>query len=147
MRKGRDFIDSYIVCRKIVGGLARGRSVVTRQPINFLTMLDPKTGIIKDPDHELFGKSLKSKVLIFPNAVGSSVGAYVLYSLKMHGSAPSAIICTHGIDIITASACAISEIPAVSTAGRQTESVSRIKSGIQVLVDADDCHIEFNKTN
>ncbi|MDW0314933.1 MAG: DUF126 domain-containing protein [Nitrososphaeraceae archaeon] len=147
MRKGRDSIDSYIVCRKIVGGLARGRSVVTRQPINFLTMLDPKTGIIKDPDHELYGKSLRSKVLIFPNAVGSSVGAYVLYSLKMQGTAPSAIICTHGIDIITASACAISEIPTVSTAGRQTESVSRIKSGIQVLVDADDCHIEFNKTN
>lgn len=110
-------------------------------------MLDPKTGIIKDPDHELYGKSLKSKVLIFPNAVGSSVGAYVLYSLKMQGIAPSAIICTHGIDIITASACAISEIPTVSTAGIQTESVSRIKSGIQVLVDADDCHIEFNKTN
>lgn len=65
----------------------------------------------------------------------------------MHGSAPSAIICTHSIDIITASACAISEIPAVSIAGKQTESVSRIKSGIQVLVDADDCHIEFNKTN
>ena len=110
-------------------------------------MLDPKTGIIKDPDHELFGKSLKSKVLIFPNAVGSSVGAYVLYSLKMQGHAPLAIICTQVIDLITASACAISEIPAVSTAGRQTESVSRIKSGIKVLVDADDCHIEFNKTN
>jgi predicted aconitase with swiveling domain len=110
-------------------------------------MLDPKTGIIKDPDHDLYGKSLKSKVLIFPNAVGSSVGAYMLYSLKMHGFAPSAIICTHGIDIITASACAISEIPTVDTEGRQTELVSRIKSGIQVLVDADDCHIEFNKTN
>jgi predicted aconitase with swiveling domain len=108
-------------------------------------MLDPKTGIIKDPAHELYGKSLKSKVLIFPNAVGSSVGAYVLYSLKMHGSAPSAIICTNGIDIITASACAISEIPAVVTAGRQAESVSRIKSGIQLLVDADNAILILTK--
>ncbi len=110
-------------------------------------MLDPKTGIVKDPEHELYGKSLKSKVLIFPNAVGSSVGAYVLYSLKMNGFAPSAIVCTNGIDIITASACAISDIPAVDIGGKQMESLSLIKSGIQVLVDADDCHIEINKTN
>ena len=34
-----------IKCRKIVGGLGFGHSLVTRQPINFLTMLDPETGI------------------------------------------------------------------------------------------------------
>ena len=58
-----------IKCRKIVGGLGFGQCLVTRQPINFLTMLDPETGIFHDLEHELHGRSLKSKVLVFPKAI------------------------------------------------------------------------------
>ena len=89
-----------IKCRKIVGGLGFGHSLVTRQPINFLTMLDPETGIFHDLEHENTWQILKSKVLVFPKAIGSSVGAYALYSLKTKGLAPTAVICTSLIDII-----------------------------------------------
>jgi predicted aconitase with swiveling domain len=134
-----------IKCRKIVGGLGFGQSLVTRQPINFLTMLDPETGIFHDLEHELHGRSLKSKVLVFPKAIGSSVGAYALYSLKTKGLAPTAVICTSQIDIITASACAISEIPAVDMKGQRFESKLMIRQGTQVLVDADSSRIEIIK--
>ena len=134
-----------IKCRKIVGGLGFGQCLVTRQPINFLTMLDPETGIFHDLEHELHGRSLKSKVLVFPKAIGSSVGAYTLYSLKNKGLAPTAVICTSLIDIITASACAISEIPAVDMKGQRFESKSMIRQGTEVLVDADSCRIEIIK--
>jgi predicted aconitase with swiveling domain len=134
-----------IKCRKIVGGLGFGQSLVTRQHINFLTMLDPETGIFHDLEHELHGRSLKSKVLVFPKAIGSSVGAYALYSLKTKGLAPTAVICTSQIDIITASACAISEIPAVDMKGQRFESKLMIRQGTQVLVDADSSRIEIIK--
>jgi uncharacterized protein len=132
-------------CRRIVGGSGFGHSLVTRQPINFLTMVDPGTGVFRDIEHELRGRSLKSKVLVFPKAIGSSVGAYALYSLKTKGLAPAAVICTTAIDIITASACAISEIPAVDMKDQRFESKSILKRSIQVLVDADNCRIEFIK--
>jgi phosphomecalonate degydratase small subunit len=122
-----------------------GRSLVTTQPINFLTMLNPRTGIVDDSEHELYGRSLKSKILVFPNAIGSSVGAYALYSLKTKGLAPRAIICSSVIDIITASACAISDIPAVDMKGQPFESMSIIRTGTQVVVDADSCHIKIIK--
>jgi uncharacterized protein len=99
-------------CRKIVGGTGEGRTLVTTQPINFLAMVDTKTGAVVDLQHQLNGRSLKGKVLALPCAIGSSVGAYVIYSLKEYGTAPSAMICSKA-DITIASGCAIANIPVV----------------------------------
>jgi predicted aconitase with swiveling domain len=118
-------------CRKIVGGSGSGVALVTRQPINFLAMVDAKTGTITDPEHELFGKSLKGTVLFYPNAVGSSVGAYVFYSLAQNGAAPEAIVCEKA-DITTASGCAIASIPVVDLPRKV-----RIRQGVKTTVDAD----------
>jgi predicted aconitase with swiveling domain len=99
-------------CRKIVGGTGEGKTLVTTQPINFLAMVEAETGAIADPQHQLHGRSLKGAVLVLPYAIGSSVGAYAIYSLKEHGTAPSAVICSKA-DITIASGCAIANIPVV----------------------------------
>lgn len=125
-------------CRKIVGGKGEGITLVSSQPINFLAMVDAKTGKVTDPKHELYEKSLKGAVLVFPNAIGSSVGAYVFYSLKEAGTAPAAIVCAKA-DITTASGCAIASIPVVDL----PENVAKkplaelVKPGSKVRVDAD----------
>jgi predicted aconitase with swiveling domain len=128
--------------------VAHGQPLVTKQPINFLTMIDPCTGTVQDYSHELYGRSLSARVLVFPNAVGSSVGAYILYSLKMKGLAPLAVICMKRTDAITASACAISDIPAVDIREQQSALISLTRSeGTEVIVDADSCYIEVIKRN
>jgi len=119
-------------CRKIVGGSGEGRAIVTSQPINFLAMVDPKTGVITDPKHELYSKSLKAAVLVFPYAVGSSVGAYAIYSLKENGVAPSAVVCAKA-DITTASGCAIADVPVANL----PKGAPAIKQGATVRVEAD----------
>lgn len=146
-RAFRNFPDLFIKCRRIVVGVARGQPLMTGQPINFLTMIDPNTGRVRDPSHELYGANLKSRILIFPNAVGSSVGAYVLYSLKTQGLAPSAIICTNRTDTLTASACAISNIPAVDISEKRAQLVSFMRPGTEVIVDAVECCIKIIKRN
>ena len=118
-------------CKKIVGGSGSGKTLVTSQPINFLAMVDARTGKVTDNKHELYGKSLKNVVLVYPNAVGSSVGAYVFYSLAQNGVAPSAIVCTKA-DITTASGCAIANIPVVELPAR-----AKIKHAVKATVDAD----------
>ena len=128
--------------------MAHGQPLVTKQPINFLTMIDPCTGTVQDYSHELYGRSLSARVLVFPNAVGSSVGAYILYSLKMKGLAPLAVICMKRTDAITASACAISDIPAVDIREQQSALISLTRSeGTEVIVDADSCYIKVIKRN
>jgi hypothetical protein len=100
-----------IKVRPIVKGYAEGDAIITNQPINFLAMID-KDGIIIDKNHELYKQSIAYKILIFPNAIGSSVGAYTIYRLKRDNLAPKGIICKEA-DIITASGCAIANIPLV----------------------------------
>ena len=121
-------------CKKIVGGAGEGQVLVTMQPINFLAMIDAKTDVITDPKHELYNKLIKGKVLIFPYAVGSSVGAYAIYSLREHGTAPSAIICSQA-DITTASGCAIANIPVVDLP--EDISLSALSQASIAKVEAD----------
>jgi predicted aconitase with swiveling domain len=102
-----------IRCKCIVKGIAHGEALVSDTPINFLTMIDPGNGEVRDPNHQLYGDTLKGRIFVFPYSVGSSVGAYLLYRLKKNMSAPLAIICSNRMDITTASGCAISNIPAV----------------------------------
>ncbi len=121
-------------CHTIVRGEGEGIALVTSQPINFLSMLDPRTGTITDQKHELHGKSLTGAVLVFPYAIGSSVGAYAIYSLREYATAPSAIVCAKA-DITTASGCAVAKIPLVDLP--ESTPLSSIIQGSLARVDAD----------
>ena len=79
-----------IRCHRISGGKATGPALVTKEPISFLGTVDPETGEVVDPGHQLYGSNLGGKVLIFPGGKGSTVGSYVIYQLKKRGVAPSA---------------------------------------------------------
>ena len=121
-------------CRRIVGGTGEGKTLVTRQPINFLAVVNANTGIITDQLHQLYGKSVKGSVLIFPYAIGSSVGAYSIYSLKEYGNAPSAVVCSKA-DITTASGCALANIPVVDLPNGTP--LSSLRQGLKARVEAD----------
>ena len=96
----------------IVKGKAQGNVIKSQKPLNFLGAVNKKTGSITDESHDLFGKSIKNKILIFPFGLGSSVGAYTIYSLKANNSAPAAMLCLKP-DLAVASGCALANIPFV----------------------------------
>ena len=117
-----------------MGGTGEGKTLVTSQPINFLAVVNANTGIITDQLHQLYGKSVKGSVLIFPYAIGSSVGAYSIYSLKEYGNAPSAVVCSK-TDITTASGCALANIPVVDLPNGTP--LSSLRQGLKARVEAD----------
>ena len=116
----------------IVRGKTKGTILVSKNPINFLGGVDKKTGRIRDEKHDLFGKMLANKILVFPYGVGSSVGAYTIYSLKYNKCAPVAMICLKA-DLTTASGCAISNIPLVVANKNDYDSLEQDK---EVVLDA-----------
>jgi predicted aconitase with swiveling domain len=120
-------------CKVIVGGKASGSILVTKQPINFLSSVDQFTGMITDKNHELCGEIVKDHVLVFPYAVGSSVGAYSIFALKSNSVSPSGIICTSRTDITTASGCAIANIPLLELCGDQY--IPEIQNYNEAIVD------------
>ncbi len=58
--------------RKVVGGVAEGEALVTRQTISGWGGVNAMTGTIIETRHELRGVSFKDKVLVCPGAKGSS---------------------------------------------------------------------------
>ena len=116
----------------IVKGKTQGQVMISKKPINFLGAVDKETGKIRDKKHDLFGKSLADKILVFPFGVGSSVGAYTIYSLKSNNCAPLAIICSKA-DITTVSGCALANIPLVLATKKEYDSLI---DGKKILLDA-----------
>ncbi len=110
-----------VKARCIVKGKAEGYSIFSNKPINFLAMVDDDGRII-DPNHPLYNYSIKDKILVIPNAVGSSVGAYKIYALKKSNAAPKAIVC-YEADTILASGCAIANIPLLDKPDCRLEEV------------------------
>ena len=123
--------------RIISKGRAEGEALVTNQAISFYGSVDFKTGEIIEKNHELFGKSIKGKVLVFPSGKGSTVGSYALYRLKKSELAPSAIINTETEPIIATGAI-ISGIPLIDRLERKV----KIKTGDFVIVDCLEGYIE-----
>ena len=117
----------------LVSGKVQGIVLKSENPINFLGTVDKKTGIISDKNHDLFEKSMKDTILVFPSGVGSSVGAYTIYSIKSNDAAPLAMICQKA-DLTVATGCALANIPLVIV---DDEEFSSIKNGMKISLDTD----------
>ena len=127
--------------KTLVGGRAAGVVRISKLPINFLGMIQKETGMVQDASHDLYGKSLAGTILVFPHGIGSSVGAYTIYSIKAHDVAPAAMIC-HRADLTVATGCAVADIPLVIAEPHET---STLVAGRYATLDADSCNIVLHK--
>ena len=115
----------------LVSGKVEGIVLKSENPINFLGTVDKKTGVISDRNHDLFEKPIKNSILVFPSGIGSSVGAYTIYSIKSNNVAPLAMICQKA-DLTVATGCALANIPLITISA---EEFSSIKNGIKISFD------------
>ena len=115
--------------RIISRGVAESEALTTTQPISFYGGVDPETSEILEKGHELQGKRIKGKILVFPNGKGSTVGSYTLYRLKKGGVAPSGII-NRDCETVVAVGAIISEIPCVDQI-----DISKIETGDTVRIE------------
>ena len=121
----------------LVSGKVQGIVLKSNDPINFLGTVDKKTGIVSDKNHDLFGTSIKDVILVFPSGVGSSVGAYTIYSIKSNKAAPVAMICKKA-DLTVATGCALANIPLITITD---EKFSSLESGMKLLLDTDSSNL------
>jgi predicted aconitase with swiveling domain len=117
--------------RIISKGTAQEEALVTSMPISFYGGVDPNTGEVLEKGHELQGKSVKGKILVFPTGKGSTVGSYTLYRLKKNGAAPAGII-NRECETVVAVGAIISEIPCVDKI-----DISKIETGDLIRIEND----------
>ena len=115
--------------RIISKGVAEGEALTTTMPISFYGGVDSETSEILEKGHELQGKQIKGKILVFPNGKGSTVGSYTLYRLKKGGVAPAGII-NRDCETVVAVGAIISEIPCVDEI-----DISKIETGDTVRIE------------
>ena len=123
----------------LVSGKVEGIVLKSENPINFLGTVDKKTGIISDKNHDLFEQPVKDTILVFPSGVGSSVGAYTIYSIKSNNVAPLAMICQKA-DLTVATGCALANIPLIIISD---EEFSSIKNEMKITFDTDSNQIHY----
>lgn len=123
--------------RTISPGKAEGVAIVSKEPIGFYGGIDIKTGIVIEKGHPLEGKSVKDRILVFPNGKGSTVGSYVIYGIKKNGVAPAGII-NKETETIVATGVILAGIPCVDQI-----DIEKINDGDKIQLDADNATVEI----
>ncbi len=131
----------------VIGGTAKGESLVTRQPINFTAamckipnMLPSKRAEVRDRHHELFAKDLAGKVLFFPSCIGSTHTGLVLLDLVSLERGPAALVVQQN-DSLLVSGVVLSEvwfdrtIPIIEYPG--SDLFEAVKSGREAVIHED----------
>lgn len=127
-------MKTSLKCHKIIGGYGEGEALVSHEPICFY-LTDPKTGIVREKTHELAGKNIANKVLIFPSGKASSVVQIDgLFKLASRNLAPRAMIVKDVETVLVVSAF-IAKVPLVDRL--EKDPFVTIRTGDFVRVDAD----------
>jgi hypothetical protein len=131
---GMKELSVSLKCHKIVGGCGEGEALVSHEPVCFY-LTNPKTGVVREKDHELFGKSISNRVLVFPSGKASSVVQIDgLFKLVQNGLAPTAMI-VKDVETVLVVTAFIAQVPLVDRLER--DPLEAIRTGDFVKVDAD----------
>jgi len=137
-------VECKFKCHKIIGGCGEGEALVSHEPICFY-LTDPKTGVIREKTHELSGKSVANKVLIFPSGKASSVVQIDgLFKLAQNRLAPAAMIVKDVETVLVVSAF-IAKVPLVDRL--KTDEFETIQNKDFTRVDADKGFVVMKRNN
>lgn len=128
--------------RKVVGGIAAGEALVTRDTISGWGGINPMQGTVIETRHELRGRSFKDKVLIFPGAKGSSGWSVTFHIARLAGTAPKAMVFNEMTTKVALGAV-VMRVPSVTDLDRDPLEV--IETGDWVKVDGDNGTVEVTK--
>ena len=128
--------------RKVVGGVAEGEALVTKDMIAGWGAIDPKTGVIIEKRHELVGQSFANKIFVFEGAKGSSGWSGLFQATRLSGSQPAAML-MNVINSKGALGAVVVHSPAMTDFDVKPTDV--IETGDWVKVDADNGIVEVTK--
>jgi uncharacterized protein len=128
--------------RKVVGGIAEGEALVTKETISGWGGIDFATGTVIETRHELRGVSFKDKILVFPGAKGSSGWSNAFHMTRIAGTAPKALVFNEMTTKIALGAV-VMRTPSVTDLDR--DPLVLIETGDWVKVDGDQGIVEITK--
>ncbi|MCD6514728.1 MAG: DUF126 domain-containing protein [Candidatus Odinarchaeota archaeon] len=128
--------------KPVIEGIVEGEAIVTKQRLNFLHDINKETGEIILEGHELYGKSVKDKILVLPSGVGTVGLSTILYTLIKNGVGPKGLISQELETSLTFGAI-LANVPMVAQLDRNPVEV--IETGDLVKIDGSRGIVEIIK--
>lgn len=118
----------------ILPGKAVGEALVLRDPIGFQGEINEE-GTIVAAGNPYGGKSVSNKILIYPEAKGSSGGCMMLRLLAKRRKKPAAIVNTRHLDPNLVEGAILADVPMLCYPEKDPYEI--ISTGDRVEVDGD----------
>ncbi len=119
-------------------GKAEGEAIVLFTSFSFVGDLDIAKGD-GNYKHELAGKNIVGKILVFPTSRGTTSAALAGYYVKLLGKMPIGMICQKADPVIALNAI-MNDFPIIDRL--EVDPITAIKTGDYVKINADEGTIE-----
>ena len=126
-------MNKIFKCHPGIGSKVEGIVLCANDNFSARYDLDRINGIFSRPQHKLFGKNYKDKILVLNESKGGVASAWMLYEMKMRDVVPKAIIFNKA-NTILAQGAALANL-SMCDRFEDGDITSLLKTGDNVVVD------------
>tara|TARA_Y200000002_G_C22593919_1_gene626475 strand:- start:667 stop:1074 length:408 start_codon:yes stop_codon:yes gene_type:complete len=126
-------MNKLLKCHPGIGNKVEGIVLCANDNFSARYDLDRINGIFSRPQHKLFGKTYKDKILVLNESKGGVASAWMLYEMKMRDVVPKAIIFNKA-NTILAQGAALANL-SMCDRFEDGDITSLLKTGDNVVVD------------
>ncbi len=135
-------MNKILKCHPGIGDKTEGIVLCAKDNFSARYDLDRVKGVFSRPQHKLFGKSYKNKILVLNESKGGVASAWMLYEMKVRDMVPKAILFNKA-NTILAQGAALANLT-MCDRFIDGDITSLLKTGDKVIINPSEGYVEVS---
>ena len=135
-------MSKILKCHPGIGNKTEGIVLCAKDNFSARYDLDRVKGVFSRPQHKLFGKSYKNKILVLNESKGGVASAWMLYDMKVRDMVPKAILFNKA-NTILAQGAALANLT-MCDRFIDGDITSLLKTGDKVIINPSEGYVEVS---
>ena len=135
-------MSKILKCHPVIGDKTEGIVLCAKDNFSARYDLDRVKGVFSRPQHKLFGKSYKNKILVLNESKGGVASAWMLYEMKVRDMVPKAILFNKA-NTILAQGAALANLT-MCDRFIDGDITSLLKTGDKVIINPSEGYVEVS---
>tara|TARA_B100000401_G_C52662211_1_gene650646 strand:- start:206 stop:613 length:408 start_codon:yes stop_codon:yes gene_type:complete len=135
-------MSKILKCHPGIGDKTEGIVLCAKDNFSARYDLDRVKGVFSRPQHKLFGKSYKNKILVLNESKGGVASAWMLYEMKVRDMVPKAILFNKA-NTILAQGAALANLT-MCDRFIDGDITSLLKTGDEVIINPSEGYVEIS---
>ena len=135
-------MSKILKCHPGIGDKTEGIILCAKDNFSARYDLDRVKGVFSRPQHKLFGKSYKNKILVLNESKGGVASAWMLYEMKVRDMVPKAILFNKA-NTILAQGAALANLT-MCDRFIDGDITSLLKTGDEVIINPSEGYVEIS---